>query len=401
MIGATHKPYVFIGSSSEKKIIADTLKVLLKDVADCHVWDEAFPLSQLTLESIMQQFKKADFGIFVLSDEDMITMRKKKFKISRDNVIFESGMSIGALGKDRTFLVVPVGDDDYHLMTDILGFTCAPYKNDAVAVDPSNAVKEAADQIQLAIRQSLWNNLNLEINTRIILNELPTTTHKLKIWMTLVNKEQFPITCDAYQFTLKDFDVDQTGRSAKTYRPQFFVYQHKDSGDHIRKSSITLEPKEDTNCYVPISLESGKRWLRSSPLMNPCGKFEIAAFLHRDGTDIYRYTLDIVTDHVENSGNIEFKKEDLIGTWTNKWDGGSERVFIDKEYKYFINENDRPSFVVQYITVKDNKAFFCKKSIGTLPTFDDALTIIDRDTLIGEEWSDSGKRHPIRYTRRK
>jgi len=400
MIGAIHKPYVFIGSSSERKIIADTLKVLLKDAADCHVWDEAFPLSQMTLESIIQQFKKADFGIFVLSDEDVITMRKRQFKISRDNVIFESGMSIGALGKDRTFLVVPVGDD-YHLMSDLLGFTFAPYQNEALEGDPSNALRAAADQIQFAIQRSLWNRLNLEISTHITLDERPSTSHKLKVFMTLFNREQFSITCHANQFVLQDFEVDLPGNRLKVYTPQFFLYHDKVSGNHIRRTSITLEPNGSTNCYVPISLESGKRWMKTSPLLIPCGKFEITTILHRSGTDIYRYRLDIVSDHVENSGVIEFKKEELIGVWTNRWDGGNEKVIIDKEYKYFINENDRPSFVVQNVKIEDNKVKFFKKSIGVLPTFEDILTIVDRDTLIGEEWSDGGKRHPIRYTRRK
>jgi hypothetical protein len=53
----------------------------------------------------LQATKQFSFGLFILTPDDVIVSRKEKQLSSRDNVIFELGMFLGALGKDRVFAV--------------------------------------------------------------------------------------------------------------------------------------------------------------------------------------------------------------------------------------------------------------------------------------------------------
>lgn len=48
-----------------------------------------------------------DFGVFLLSPEDVTILRNREVPTSRGNVVLEFGLFLGALGRDRTFGFVP------------------------------------------------------------------------------------------------------------------------------------------------------------------------------------------------------------------------------------------------------------------------------------------------------
>ena len=56
----------------------------------------------------------------------MIESRKKKQAAPRDNVIFELGLFMGALGRERTFIVKP-RHVDIKIPSDLLGVTFIEY----------------------------------------------------------------------------------------------------------------------------------------------------------------------------------------------------------------------------------------------------------------------------------
>jgi len=56
-------------------------------------------------------------------------MRGKDNGAVRDNVLFELGLFIGRLGKDRNFIILPKGyEENLHRPTDLLGLTPALYE---------------------------------------------------------------------------------------------------------------------------------------------------------------------------------------------------------------------------------------------------------------------------------
>ena len=100
------KPFVFIGSSTEGLRIAKSLQSNLQYTCESQIWSQGlFGLSQGTLESLVNSLNTFDFAILVLTNDDVTVSRGKETSSPRDNVLFELGLFMGALGRDRTFIV--------------------------------------------------------------------------------------------------------------------------------------------------------------------------------------------------------------------------------------------------------------------------------------------------------
>jgi predicted nucleotide-binding protein len=92
-------PRIFIGSSTEGKPVADAIHSELQSEAECTVWTQGiFGLSETNIENSKRQVATSEFGIFVFSPDDLVTMRGKLFSAPRDNVVYELGLFSGALG---------------------------------------------------------------------------------------------------------------------------------------------------------------------------------------------------------------------------------------------------------------------------------------------------------------
>lgn len=121
------KPKIFIGSSVEGLSVAYAIQQNLLHDAEATVWSQGvFDLSDTTIESLNKVLDSVDFSIFVFSPDDETTMRGVTSSAIRDNVLFEFGLFIGKLGRNRVFFIVPSGSD-VHIPTDLLGVTSGNY----------------------------------------------------------------------------------------------------------------------------------------------------------------------------------------------------------------------------------------------------------------------------------
>jgi predicted nucleotide-binding protein len=97
---------LFIGSSTESLYIAKELTALLDDEFDITVWDTAFRDGDYILETLYKELFITDFGLFIIAPDDKLFARGAKSYSTRDNVIFELGMFVGALGAKKAYFVI-------------------------------------------------------------------------------------------------------------------------------------------------------------------------------------------------------------------------------------------------------------------------------------------------------
>jgi hypothetical protein len=112
------------------------------------VWDQGvFQPSRYVVETLSLSLDAIDFGIFLFAPDDIAIIREKHYEAVRDNVVFEIGMFIGALGRERTFLIAPRDVAELRLPSDLLGLTFAGYDPDRSDGNLRAALGPACNQI--------------------------------------------------------------------------------------------------------------------------------------------------------------------------------------------------------------------------------------------------------------
>lgn len=104
-------PKIFIGSSTAGYPVAQKVKKYLAKVGDCYLWKEPnmWELNRSTFDNLLRMVAYFDFGIFVATADDITYTNKKIVVEPRDNVILEMALFLGAMGRDKSFLLVENG----------------------------------------------------------------------------------------------------------------------------------------------------------------------------------------------------------------------------------------------------------------------------------------------------
>lgn len=146
------KSKVFIASSAEGLNIAYDIQTNLDHDADCTVWPQGvFELSVPPIDSLIRQLDNSDFAIFVFSPDDEVKMRGSSVSAVRDNVLFELGLFIGRLGKNRCFIVAPDAPP-MRIASDLIGVTPATYSSNRDPAEMAANLGPACQAIRRAIK---------------------------------------------------------------------------------------------------------------------------------------------------------------------------------------------------------------------------------------------------------
>lgn len=153
-------PKLFIGSSHTNLRVAQVLANNLEDVAEVTVWNEGvFGMGYGFLETLIKQLEDYDFAAFILAPDDMTTSKEQTRPAPRDNVLFESGLFMGVLGRDRVFLVHDE-TENIKIPSDFAGVTLATYDGKRIdSKDAAAAVREAVIAIGDRIKDSRFPHL--------------------------------------------------------------------------------------------------------------------------------------------------------------------------------------------------------------------------------------------------
>lgn len=144
-------PCLFIGSSKEGLPFAAALAAAIPgDIASAKLWSEGvFGASHFPIEDLSALLDSADFAALITSADDTVVSRGRESQAPRDNIVFELGLFMGALSRNRTFLVVPQGVD-IKIPTDLLGISTLRY--DPAAATHEQSVVAAASELATIIR---------------------------------------------------------------------------------------------------------------------------------------------------------------------------------------------------------------------------------------------------------
>lgn len=128
---ADDPPKVFIGSSSEGQAYTDALQALLEKRRSNVEWvmwsGDAFSLGRTNIENLVQNADKCDYAILVVAPDNVTVSRGTERPSPRDNVVFEIGLFIGRLGRDRTAIVAEERAQEA-LPTDLLWVMAADFR---------------------------------------------------------------------------------------------------------------------------------------------------------------------------------------------------------------------------------------------------------------------------------
>src|SRR5260370_21070728 len=122
-------PSLFIGSSTEGLPIAYALQVELDEECEPLVWRQSvFGPTATTISALLERAENSDFAALVFTPDDSVVSRAAEDAVARDNVIFELGLFLGALGPRRVFIVFPL-NQQLRPPSDPSGVTCPTHKS--------------------------------------------------------------------------------------------------------------------------------------------------------------------------------------------------------------------------------------------------------------------------------
>jgi hypothetical protein len=140
------RPKIFIGSSTIGYDIAEKVKMHLSVRGDCFLWQDpgVWEPNRSTFDNLLRMASYFDFGIFVATADDLTLSDDKLVVESRDNVILEMALFLGAMGRDKSFLLVEEG---IKLPSDFNGIFMPRFnKNNVNSIE--NSCKEYATKIE-------------------------------------------------------------------------------------------------------------------------------------------------------------------------------------------------------------------------------------------------------------
>lgn len=128
-MNSSPKPVVFVASSVTGRPLAEDLLPHLSTEADLLPWWDrsVYELGGTTLPSLIKVLPKIDLVLVVLTPDDQLTQQRPDQPPStgvcpRDNLLFELGLMLGALGADRVVYVAPLRESMI-LPSDLKGVT--------------------------------------------------------------------------------------------------------------------------------------------------------------------------------------------------------------------------------------------------------------------------------------
>lgn len=148
------RPVMFVGSSTEGLSVAKHLQLGLKhSPLEVRLWTNGvFGPSGVPIDDLLKQVDNCDFAAFVFGPDDKTSSRSTVQDAPRDNVIFELGLFMGRVGRERAF-ILKEQNTDIKVPSDLLGINTLTYIAHSPAPDISIALSPVCIEIENAVRR--------------------------------------------------------------------------------------------------------------------------------------------------------------------------------------------------------------------------------------------------------
>lgn len=121
------EPIMFIGCSAESLEIAQEIQLGLEHDVHVVLWTNGvFTASDVVIDKLLTAVNESDFALFVFAPDDEVVSRGVSYSAPRDNTIFELGLFMGRLDRDRTFILQQRGAK-VKIPSDLLGVVDLQY----------------------------------------------------------------------------------------------------------------------------------------------------------------------------------------------------------------------------------------------------------------------------------
>ena len=235
------------------------------DYFEATVWNQGvFGLSGTGIASLAKASVSYDFAALVLTADDVTRTRERTRTVVRDNVLFEAGLFVGAIGLERTFLV-SCRDDDLGLPSDLDGVTRATYRRRAdgqlrSALAPVGLqIRDAMDKLGLrgigptpavAAPRTDESNLSVVDEAALLDQELTnlTTSAQAQGWTVKTHSDTAYrlVAPDGLRFSLTLGEPQRTRRDLRSYARELNEYG-------LRLSRALLTPIGDPIPAQPVT----------------------------------------------------------------------------------------------------------------------------------------------------
>ncbi|NEK53550.1 cyclic nucleotide-binding domain-containing protein [Rhizobium leguminosarum] len=139
---------VFIISSAESLPVARLVRNAFEhDPFLTTIWtDGVFRVANYTLQDLEAEVDDSDFAVAIAHADDLTESRGKDWPSPRDNVVFELGLFMGKLGRQRAILMEP-REEKVKLPSDLSGITTVPYRFES-GKDAASLIAPACDRLR-------------------------------------------------------------------------------------------------------------------------------------------------------------------------------------------------------------------------------------------------------------
>lgn len=207
---------VFIGSSKERLDFANELKSLFEENDEfyCTIWNQCFEFNKDTLTILNTVSYQYDFAILLATNDDLGVSRNQIKNLARDNVIFEYGLFLGAMSKNRAFLVC---ENSVDLPSDLDGYNLAKFSQNQLADLTQKLIPNFLEQFQKSEIQPIPSTSLAIGYFESFLRPLSKIVYDRLKSRIILNKKKFEETATSIQVIIPEELSDNISHKAKIY----------------------------------------------------------------------------------------------------------------------------------------------------------------------------------------